>query len=180
MWVSNIYDTLYGQGNILSYAHGSTTAGGSVPDPNIFSGRFVTCDKKNKLWYSYLDYEGYVHIATYDGKKIVDSGAHNIPYSGGIRIHGSTIAIMDQYLGIEFFKASCLIKKACAPYRTIGGFGDPIGLSYDRPGQNIWVGDAGSHLGLDVQVATGYQEGSIGQGLLVYPVDTFVFPAGNP
>jgi hypothetical protein len=184
VYVSNVYTfgtgSQYAPGNILIYAKGATTSSGQVPDSNIYSSRYVTCDANNVLWFDYFDDYFFSAVASYDGKKVTEYGSLNIAYAGGIRAtNNGQIVISDQDVGIEFFDPSNM---SAGPSTTFSSYSlnmtDPVSFSFGNGDGDLFVADALAPAVDDINVKKAKLAGSYPYSFSE-PEDTFALPEGN-
>jgi hypothetical protein len=193
VYVSNTFaNGGFVNGSIQIFAPGATTPTGSIPDRNIFFSFFVACDSAGNVWYDYVDTNFVTGIAKYvpSTATITQFGSLGIAFPGGIRALGNGLLSINDQSTSQFNGSVHIFNTANmsgGPLRSITGFADPVSGSWTTSvstetaaDKATWQADiSNQRVEYATLVGNPQIKFSIGSGVLLGPVDAFVFPASN-
>jgi hypothetical protein len=179
IYASNEFGFNQAPGNIVSYAPGSTNPTGTVPDSNIYSAQFGSCDKNNVLWFTYLNASYKMQVASYDGVTVTEYGNQGLggadSASGIQTMTDGHLAIGNTYVGINRYSDPPAKR---GPTKALGcRVGSAIAFAFDRADKDIY--EVVSSKSIEKCDRSGRQLYSIGQGVLKTASYAYAFPAGN-
>jgi hypothetical protein len=179
VYATNEFNTSRGPGNVVIYAPGASNPTGTVPDSNIYSAQFASCDESNVLWFTYLNSNYTMQVASYDGATVTEYGNLGLgsadSASGIQAMSDGYLAIGNTYVGINRYDDP---PQKHGATRALGcRVGSATVFAFDRTDKDIFEVDSSE----SVQKCdrSGTELYTIGQGVLQTASDVYAFPAGN-
>jgi len=179
VYATNEFNTSQGAGSVVYYTPGSTQPSGTVPDSNIYSAQFASCDKHNDLWFTYLNASNTMQVASYNGHKVKEYGNEGLgsenSASGVQAMSDGFLALGNAYVGINRYNDPPAKRGAT---RALGcRTGASIAFSFESGDRDIFeVNSSESVAKCDRNGAELY---TIGQGVLDTAAYAYAYPAGN-
>jgi hypothetical protein len=179
VYATNEFNTSNGPGSIVIYARGSTKPTGKVPDSKIYSAQFASCDKNDLLWFTYLNSDYEMQVASYNGHKVKEYGNLGLgdadSASGIQAMSDGYLAIGNMQVGINRYGDPP--KKQGVTHALGCRSGPSTVFAFDRADKDIFEVDSSESVAkCDRNGAELY---TIGQGVLDTASYAYAYPAGN-